>query len=1007
MELGMIRRVDIDHEMQQSYLDYAMSVIVSRALPDARDGLKPVQRRILYAMYDLLLRPDTPYKKSARIVGEVLGKYHPHGDSAVYEAMARMAQDYSMRYMLVDGQGNFGSVDGDSPAAMRYTEARLAPPAMEILMQLDKDTVDFTTNFDETLKEPLVLPAAIPNLLVNGATGIAVGMATNIPPHNLAEVTDALIFMLEHWEHQDEITVDTLMQFIKGPDFPTGGVILENPEGEGISAAYGTGRGKVLVRARAHLEDMGRGRSRIIVTELPYMTNKSSLIERIAELVREGTIDGISDLRDESDRQGMRIVIELKQNIEPEKVLLDLYKHTPMQTTFGINMLALVGGEPRLLTLKQALRVYVEHRLEVVRRRSEYDLAKARARAHILEGLRTALKNLDEIISLIRNAADVDDARQKLIRRYKLSDLQTQAILDMQLRRLAALERKKIEMEYKEVMALINDLEALLASPKRMRQTVGEELLKIKQTYGDRRRTQIVNLKEGVSVKSLLTTTDITPALNTWVAITADGKVSATPDERMPRMDGRDAPCWMVRTNTHHTLYLVGKDGRTAAIPVHVVPHCEKPADGVPFNKISPLKDEDQLAAVFAVPSLKPEEMENLYALTVSRGGMVKKSALNDLPGPSSQTFTLVKINEGDGLLDVHISGGNDDVLLATAQGMAIRFSEEDVRAMGLIAAGVSGIKLAVGDEVIGSGLLLKNRQVLAVSTEGKGKRIQQDEFPKQGRYGQGVALWKLPKGARLVGVVVDRLENEVSVQFEKAAAKTFDLKDAPSRSRATQGQIVTDVKPGDAVIRLAKVWDALARWEPEPTGKRSRAAARPKAEPAPGEAMQLELLTPEPVKKSAAVSAAKTRTIKAGQDETPVKKSAVKAEKPPAGSTTPQKPATPKTTRGTSQKPAAKPSAASGEMPTKGKTSMAKTSPAQKAEMPATTGKAKSIKKPVPHGKTEAVEKSTTTKKPAADSKTKTPSAAKPTAPKTAGGKESPSGKTPTAKTPRKKNGE
>jgi DNA gyrase subunit A len=1043
MELGMIRKVDIDHEMQQSYLDYAMSVIVSRALPDARDGLKPVQRRILYAMYDLLLRPDTPYKKSARIVGEVLGKYHPHGDSAVYEAMARMAQDYSMRYMLVDGQGNFGSVDGDSPAAMRYTEARLASPAMEMLQQLDKNTVEFTANFDETLKEPLVLPAAIPNLLVNGATGIAVGMATNIPPHNLTEVVDALIFMLEHWEHQDEITVDTLMQFIKGPDFPTGGVILENPEGEGLSAAYGTGRGKVLVRARAHLEDMGRGRSRIIITELPYMTNKSSLIERIAELVREGTIDGISDLRDESDRQGMRIVIELKQNIEPEKVLLDLYKHTPMQTTFGINMLALVGGEPRLLTLKQALRVYVEHRLEVVRRRSEYDLAKARARAHILEGLRVALKNLDEIISLIRNAADVDDARQKLIRRYKLSDLQAQAILDMQLRRLAALERKKIEMEYKEVMTLIKDLETLLASPKRMRQVVEEELRAIKQTYGDRRRTQIVNLKEGVSVKTLLTTTDVTPALNTWVSITADGKVSATPDERMPRMDGRDAPRWVVRTNTHHTLYLAGADGRTAAIPVHVVPQCEKPADGVPFNKISALKEDDQLAAAFAVPSLKPEEMENLFVLTVSRGGMVKKSALFDLPGPSSQTFTLVKINDGDGLLNVHISGGSDDVLLATAQGMAIRFSEEDVRAMGLVAAGVSGIKLAVGDEVIGSGLMLKNRQVLVVSTEGKGKRIQQDEFPKQGRYGQGVVLWKLPKGIRLAGVIVDRLENEVSVQFEKAAAKSSDLKDAPSRSRATQGQTVADVKPGDAVIRLVKVWDALARWEPEPTGKRSRAAARPKPEPAPGEAMQLELLSPEPVKKSAAASPTKAKTVKTEQPAVAPKKSAGKAESAPAESTaTSKSKAAPiakqtvnkETTRGTSQKPAVKTTAASGKTVAKGKTSAAKTSPGQKdatvktstsSAKPTAPEKAQAVKKPAAistpadsakgatrkkteaPGKSEAPEKTTTTKKPAAGGETKTPSSSKPPAKKSTGEKESHSEKLPAPKSTRKKSGD
>ncbi len=444
---GTVRKVDIDREVQQSYLDYAMSVIVARALPDARDGLKPVQRRILYAMNDMSLSASNAYKKSARIVGEVLGKYHPHGDMAVYETMARMAQDFSMRYMLVDGQGNFGSVDGDPPAAMRYTEARLAPISMEILTDLEKDTVSYSQNFDGSLKEPDVLPAAVPNLLVNGATGIAVGMATSIPPHNLGEVCDALVFMLRSWSRLDEISVEELTRHISGPDFPTGGLILDKAGSEeGLLAAYGSGRGKITVRARTHVEETTRGRSRILVTELPYQVNKAALLERIAELVRDGTIEGISDLRDESDRRGMRVVIDLMRTSDSRQVLRDLYKRTPMETTFSINLLALVNNEPRMLTLKQALRVFMDHRLDIIRKRSAYDLARARERAHILEGLRIALKNLDEVIRLIRGAKDTDEARAKLQKRFKLSEVQANAILDMPLKRLAALEREKIEL---------------------------------------------------------------------------------------------------------------------------------------------------------------------------------------------------------------------------------------------------------------------------------------------------------------------------------------------------------------------------------------------------------------------------------------------------------------------------------------------------------------------------------------------------------------------------------
>ena len=531
MEVGLVHKIDIDREMQQAYLDYAMSVIVSRALPDARDGLKPVHRRILYAMHELLLRPDSAYKKSARIVGEVLGKYHPHGDLAVYEAMARMAQDFSMRYLLVDGQGNFGSVDGDPPAAMRYTEARLTNASVHLLTDIAKETVDFAANFDGTLTEPAVLPAALPNLLVNGATGIAVGMATSIPPHNLAEVVDALHYLIQNWEKLDDIGIEDLLKYVKGPDFPTGGVILHSAEGDGLVTAYSTGRGQITVQASAHLEEMERGRNRIIVSELPYMTNKASLIERIAELAREARIEGIVDLRDESDRQGMRIVIELSKTADPDSVLRDLYKHTPMQTTFSINMLALVDGEPRTLSLKQALRVYIEHRLEVVRRRSLFELEKARQRAHILEGLRIALKYLDEVIAIIRKAPDVETARTRLIKRFKLTDIQAQAILDMQLRRLAALERKKIEDEYKELVALIKQLEALLKSPKKMREVVSEELQVVKETYGDRRRTHIVQLKEGETKSSLLTKAELVAEKEIWVSVSLDGLISRTTDD--------------------------------------------------------------------------------------------------------------------------------------------------------------------------------------------------------------------------------------------------------------------------------------------------------------------------------------------------------------------------------------------------------------------------------------------------------------------------------------------
>ncbi|MGD0612565.1 MAG: DNA gyrase subunit A [Anaerolineales bacterium] len=826
MELGLVRKIDIDREMQQAYLDYAMSVIVARALPDARDGLKPVQRRILYAMYDMGLRAESDYKKSARIVGEVLGKYHPHGDTAVYEAMARMAQDFTLRTLLVDGQGNFGSVDGDPPAAMRYTEARLAAPALDLLADIGKNTVDFVDNFDGTLTEPTVLPAAIPNLLVNGSAGIAVGMATNIPPHNLGEVSDALVYMLEHWEKLDEINVDDLMEFVEGPDFPTGGIIIEQKGEEGIEAAYGKGRGRVTIQARAHIEEMERGKSRIIVTELPYQVNKSTLIERIAELVREGHLEGITDLRDESDRQGLRIVIELTKNVEPEKVLADLYKRTPMQSTFGIILLALVDGEPRLLTLKQALRVYLDHRLTVVRRRTEFDLERARARAHILEGLTVALKHLDEMIALIKASADVDAARVRLMKRYKLSDLQANAILEMQLRRLAALERKKIETEYKEMLDLIKDLQGLLKSPKKMRTTVAEELLKIKAAYGDRRRTQIVSMK-GRKRKAPLTAAELLPDQSIWIGMTAEGALARTRDDKPPRLSGSEAPRLLVWAHATDTLVLVSARGQAAAIAVHTLPEADRLADGIPYNKLTPLQEGDLPVAAFAVPIRKSDLPEETYLLTATRGGMVKKSSLAELPGPSAQTFSLVRVNDGDTLGWAALSDGKKEILLMTASGMAIRFKEEDVRSMGLVAAGVNGIKLDVGDEVIGLQVLPQAGDVFLVTTDGKAKRVAIKDFPTQGRYGKGVRAWELPRGVKLVGMGVGKGTTHLTLHLLKAAAKQIRIDEAPLRKRsALRGATVVEVKPGDAVTALTESW-AVERFIPMVKGEDKKAPPR------------------------------------------------------------------------------------------------------------------------------------------------------------------------------------
>ena len=809
MDIGLIRPIDIEDEMQQAYLDYAMSVIVSRALPDARDGLKPVHRRILYAMHAMNMGPDSTHKKSARIVGEVLGKYHPHGDMAVYESMARMAQDFSMRYPLVDGQGNYGSIDGDSPAAMRYTEARMASPASLMLEDLEKETVSFRDNFDGTLQEPSVLPSSFPNLLVNGVTGIAVGMSTSIPPHNLGEVVDALDYMLQNWKSIDKITVDELTEFIKGPDFPTGGVIIEDQRRSGLKSAYGAGRGKVRVRAKAIVEEMSRGRHRIVITEIPYMTKKVTVLERIAKLVRDEDLEGIADLRDESDRQGMRIVIELMKSAQPEEVLEALFKRTTLENTFSIIMLALVDGEPKLLSLKGALQVFIDHRLNIIKRRSQHDLNKAKAREHVLEGISIALDNLDAVIDTIRKSRSAQTARNNLMREFSLTGIQAQAILDMPLRRLAGLERKKIEDEYKQVKKQIKDLSGLIKSPKKMREVIAHSLQETKEKYADARRTQIAMVEGGVDAAPMQLT-QLTPSENVWVMINRDGLISRTPGDDPPRPSGWDVPNWLVRVNTRDTLYLVSESGEAAAIPAHTVPEVEKPSQGTHFSKLTPFKEDVQLGSVFGVPP-KENRDESWHVITVTEQSMLKKSEISELPGPSAQLFTLVKVNDDDRLVSIRLSDGKKDIFLATSQGMAIRFSEEDVRPMGLVAAGVNGMKLGKEDRIVGMEILPKKGELFFLTASGRAKRVKQDDFPIQGRYGKGVIAWKFPQEDSLAGMTAGKGTMRVTVHLKEFAPKSTRLDDAPIQTRVAQkGKEVVEMREEDRVTLLTIPWEMV-----------------------------------------------------------------------------------------------------------------------------------------------------------------------------------------------------
>ena len=823
--LGIVRPISIDEEMRGSYLDYAMSVIVSRALPDARDGLKPVQRRILYAMHDMGVRAGTPYKKSARIVGEVLGKYHPHGDSAVYEAMARLAQDFSLRYPLVDGQGNFGSVDGDAPAAMRYTEARLSRIAESLLADIEKDTVDWTDNFDGSLQEPSVLPALLPNLLLNGNSGIAVGMATNIPPHNLGELVDAIAYLIDRWAELDEVTVDELMQFIHGPDFPTGGLLLGQEE---IKLAYGTGKGRVIMRARTRIEEMSGGRFRIVVTEIPYQLNKTTILERIAELVREGRITDISDLRDESDRKGMHVVIELKRGAAPRKVLNQLFKYTPLQSTFGVNMLALVEGEPRLLSLKRALEHYVDHRLEVITRRTNYLLRVARERAHILEGLRIALQFLDEVIRIIRTADSAEDAKGKLIIRFGLSDKQAQAILDMQLRRLAALERQKIEDEYNALQGQIAYYEALLADPARMLGVIKTEVLELKERFGDARRTEIVPEAAGDFSEEDLIRQDAV-----LISVTQGSYVKRTllAAYRAQRRGGRgvqgmrtkdeDEVVDLFSANTlDHILFFTNR-GRVYGQRVFALPDTARDGRGLPLVNFLNLAADERVTTLLVVPDFEQAE----YITLLTRQGKIKRMKLSEFEDVRPSGIIAMNLGPGDELGWARATFGNQEFIIVTAGGRALRFAETQVRSMGRTAAGVGAIDLAEGDVVACFDVVEPEGDLLIITQNGYGKRTPLAEYPAHGRNTGGqwtLAHTRLEETGKIVAARVVQAEDQVTLITSNGIALRTPVAAISQMSRMTRGVRIVNPDGGDTVAAMARLAAAVEGKGEEDEGRKT-----------------------------------------------------------------------------------------------------------------------------------------------------------------------------------------
>ena len=812
-----VHDIDLKATMENSYIDYAMSVIVSRALPDARDGLKPVQRRILYAMIELNNGPDKPHRKCARIVGDTMGKYHPHGDSSIYGALVNMAQDWSTRYPLVDGHGNFGSVDGDGAAAMRYTEARLSRISMELLADINKNTVDFVPNFDETEKEPSVLPSRFPNLLVNGAQGIAVGMATNIPPHNLKEVINAVLKIIDNKVQEDRDTeIDEILEIVKGPDFPTGATILGKG---GINQAYRTGRGKIKVRAVTDIEPMANGKQRIIVTELPYMVNKARLIEKIASLVREKKIEGITELRDESDRSGMRICIELKRDANANVILNQLFKHTQLQDTFGVIMIALVNNEPKVLNLLEMLGYYLKHQEDVVTRRTKYELNKAEERAHILEGLLIAQDHIDEVIKIIREAANIQSAKDQLMERFGLSDAQAQAIVDMRLRALNGLERAKLEKEYKELMERIKELKAILADEKVLLGVIKDELIVIRDKYGDERRTQIGFDVDDISMEDLI------PRENTVVTMTKLGYIKRmTVDNFKSQNRGgkgikgmqtidQDYIEELFMTTTHHYIMFFTDKGRVYRLKTYEIPESGRTARGSAIVNLLQLQPGEKITAVIPVEKYE----EGKYVMMATRSGIVKKSAVMDFANIRKNGLAAITLRDDDELIEVKITDDTKDVFLVTKNGQCIRFHETDVRCMGRSAMGVRGINLTGDDEVVGMQLDTQGEDLLIVSAKGLGKRTKMEEFTAQHRGGKGIKCYKITeKTGDVVGVKAVNEYNEIMMITTEGIVIRTKVDGISQMGRNTSGVKVMNVDDNVQVASIAKVRNEEVAEEPE-----------------------------------------------------------------------------------------------------------------------------------------------------------------------------------------------
>ncbi|NKC69233.1 DNA gyrase subunit A [Vagococcus fluvialis] len=799
-----IKDINLTDEMEESFIDYAMSVIVSRALPDVRDGLKPVHRRILYGMNEMGVTPDKAHKKSARIVGDVMGKYHPHGDSAIYESMVRMAQPFSYRNMLVDGHGNFGSVDGDGAAAMRYTEARMSKIAVEMLRDINKNTVNFQNNYDETEREPEVLPARFPNLLVNGTTGIAVGMATNIPPHNLTEVIDALKVLMDN----SEATTAELMEALPGPDFPTGGLVMGK---SGIRRAYETGKGKIIVRAKVHIEEMKNGKERIVVTEIPYMVNKAKLVERIAELHREKRVEGITDLRDESSREGMRISIEVRRDVSASVVLNNLYKLTSLQTSFGFNMLAIVKGVPKVLSLKSILENYLEHQEEVIVRRTEFDKNKAEARAHILEGLRIALDHIDEIIKTIRSSASDEIAKQALIDNYDLSDRQAQAILDMRLRRLTGLERDKIENEYQELLKLIADLKDILANPDRVLEIISTELDEIQRKYGDERRTELL-VGEVLSLED----EDLIEEEDIVITLTHNGYIKRLPSTefRTQNRGGRGVQGMgvhdddfvenLVSCSTHDSLLFFTDTGKVYKAKGYEIPEYGRTAKGIPVINLLGIDSSESIEAIINVEG-KAEE--NQYLFFSTRLGTVKKTSVTEFSNIRTNGLKAIGLKDDDQLINVTLTNGHENIIIGTHQGYSVTFNEEVVRSMGRSAAGVRGIRLREGDYVVGMDILHPESEVLSITEKGYGKRTAAEEYAVKGRGGKGIKTVNITeKNGNLAGLTTVTGEEDIMLITNKGVIIRFDIESVSQTGRATQGVRLIRLEEDAIVSTMAKV---------------------------------------------------------------------------------------------------------------------------------------------------------------------------------------------------------